>query len=103
MSSYAKHHVHVELQQQQQPGPASAHEALVAAVFNCSVFGDERDQVLAKWNLLQAQWGIGMDVRLWKQAQADNPDPDNYIPVPIIGFSEVNFKINIQSITVPCF
>lgn len=32
----------------------------------------------------------GMDMRLWKQAQADNPDPANYIPVPIIGFSEVN-------------
>ncbi|XP_073941657.1 nuclear pore complex protein Nup54 [Choristoneura fumiferana] len=233
-------------QQQQQPGPASAHEALVAAVFNCSVFGDERDQVLAKWNLLQAQWGIGqayysrtapplelneqnplcrfkavgysrlgdqedkdghvammfnksaqdintnkqvlqtslfnlfgnkpnltvnidtvkaltenksqvviyvvdknangahisaselaaflnagaartalngagcgavtavtrptaqalaqylqtpppgMDVRLWKQAQADNPDPDNYIPVPIIGFSEIKSRARCQ-------
>ncbi|KAF9416694.1 hypothetical protein HW555_006007, partial [Spodoptera exigua] len=35
------------------------HEALVAAVFNCCVFGDERDQVLAKWNLIQAQWGTG--------------------------------------------
>lgn len=47
-------------QQQQQPqGPSSAHEALVAAVFNCCVFGDERDQVLAKWNLIQAQWGTG--------------------------------------------
>ena len=33
---------------------------------------------------------LGMDMRLWKQAQADNPDPENYIPVPIIGFSEVS-------------
>ncbi|XP_063546050.1 probable nucleoporin Nup54 isoform X2 [Cydia strobilella] len=232
--------------QQQQQGPGSAHEALVAAVFNCSVFGDERDQVLAKWNLLQAQWGNGhayysrnaprlqlneqnplcrfkavgysrlgthedkdglvvmmfnksvqeintnkqvlqtslsnlfgnkpnlvvtidsvgavtdnksqvviyvvdknannahisatelasflnagaartalngagcsnitavtrptpqalaqylqtpppgMDMRLWKQAQADNPDPDNYIPVPIIGFSEIKSRARIQ-------
>lgn len=32
-----------------------------------------------------------MDLRLWKQAQADNPDPENYIPVPIIGFSEVSY------------
>lgn len=32
----------------------------------------------------------GMDQRLWKQAQADNPDPENYIPVPMIGFSEVS-------------
>ncbi|XP_037300361.1 probable nucleoporin Nup54 isoform X2 [Manduca sexta] len=235
-------------QQQQQPqGPTTAHEALVAAVFNCCVFGDERDQVLAKWNLLQAQWGTGqayysqnapplelneqnplcrfkavgysklsgkedkdghvallfnkteqeiknnqqalitslqgllgnkpnlvvnidsvkavaenksqvvmfvvdkaasgahvsaselgaflngagprgalagagcsavapvtqpapqllhqylqtpppgMDMRLWKQAQADNPDPQNYIPVPIIGFSEIKFRARCQA------
>lgn len=234
-------------QQQQAQGPTSAHEALVAAVFNCCVFGDERDQVLAKWNLIQAQWGTGqayysrnapplelneqnplcrfkavgysrlggredkdghvamlfnkpeqeiktnqqalttslqglmgnkpnlavtiecvkavsdnktqvviyvvdkgagnthisaselsnflnagaarnalngagcttvspvtapspqmlaqylqtappgMDMRLWKQAQADNPDPENYIPVPIIGFSEIKFRSRCQS------
>lgn len=237
-------------QQQQQPqqqGPTSAHEALVAAVFNCCVFGDERDQVLAKWNLIQAKWGTGqayysrnapplelneqnplcrfkavgysrlggrddkdghvammfnkseqdiktnqaalqtslhgllgnkpnlainidsvkavsenksqiviyvedkgagnshvsaselsaflnagtarsaltgagctsvspvtkpspqmlsqylqtappgMDMRLWKQAQADNPDPENYIPVPMIGFSEIKFRSGCQA------
>ncbi|KAL4706867.1 hypothetical protein ACJJTC_010101 [Scirpophaga incertulas] len=233
-------------QQQQQPGPATAQEALVAAVFNCSVFGDERDQILGKWNLLQAQWGTGqayysrnaqplelneqnplcrfkavgysrlggredkdghvamlfskpeqeiknnqqafitslsgllgnkpnlvvnidsvkavsetktqvvvyvvdknaggshvsaselgaflngaartaltgagcgsvsavtrpspqmlhhylqtpppgMDMRLWKQAQADNPDPENYIPVPIVGFSEIKFRARCQA------
>ncbi|XP_053600804.1 probable nucleoporin Nup54 [Plodia interpunctella] len=236
-----------QLPQPQQQGPTNAHEALVAAVFNCSVFGDERDQVLAKWNLLQAQWGTGkayysqnapplelneqnplcrfkavgyskisgqddkdglvalqfnkpeqeiktnqqalitslasllgnkpnlavniesvkavsegktqvviyvvdknangsrisarevsqflgagsaraslsaagcgtvtpvtapsqqmlkqylqtpppgMDMRLWKQAQADNPDPENYIPVPIIGFTEIKFRARCQA------
>lgn len=234
-------------QQAQQQGPTSAHEALVAAVFNCCVFGDERDQVLAKWNLIQAKWGTGqayysrnapplelneqnplcrfkavgysrlggrddkdghvaimfnkseqdiktnqqvlqtslhgllgnkpnlavniesvkavsdnktqvviyvmdkgagnchvsaselstflnagsaraaltgagctsvtpitapspqmlaqylqtpppgMDMRLWKQAQADNPDPENYIPVPMIGFSEIKFRSGCQT------
>ncbi|GBP41758.1 Probable nucleoporin Nup54 [Eumeta japonica] len=44
-------------QQQQKPGPNSAYEVLVA--LNCSVFGDERDQILAKWNILQAKWGTG--------------------------------------------
>ncbi|KAF9795332.1 hypothetical protein SFRURICE_004704 [Spodoptera frugiperda] len=39
----------------------------------------------------------GMDMRLWKQAQADNPDPENYIPVPIIGFSEIKFRSRCQS------
>lgn len=37
---------------------------------------------------------LGIDIRLWKQAQADNPDPEKYFPTPMIGFSEVydNFK-----------
>jgi nuclear pore complex protein Nup54 len=34
-------------------------EALYNAVFNCNVYGDERDPTLARWNLLQALWGIG--------------------------------------------
>ncbi|KAJ0181046.1 hypothetical protein K1T71_003131 [Dendrolimus kikuchii] len=49
-----------QAQQQQQQGPVSANEALRASVYNCCVFGDERDQVLAKWNLLQAKWGTGV-------------------------------------------
>ncbi|XP_069702368.1 nucleoporin p54 [Periplaneta americana] len=43
-------------QQQVQPNPL---EALYNAVFNCNVYGDERDSTLARWNLLQALWGIG--------------------------------------------
>jgi hypothetical protein len=34
-------------------------EALYNAVFNCYVYGDERDSTLARWNLLQALWGTG--------------------------------------------
>jgi len=34
-------------------------EALYNAVFNCNVYGDERDSTLARWNLLQALWGTG--------------------------------------------
>lgn len=32
----------------------------------------------------------GIDPRLWKQAQADNPNPEKYLPVPMVGFSEVS-------------
>lgn len=28
-------------------------------MFNCNVYGDERDPILARWNLLQALWGTG--------------------------------------------
>lgn len=32
----------------------------------------------------------GIDPRMWKQAKQDNPDPKKFIPVPIVGFSEVS-------------
>nr|CAD7457776.1 unnamed protein product [Timema tahoe] len=48
-------------QQQQQPQPQqiNPYEALHNAVFNCNVYGDERDSTLTRWNLLQALWGTG--------------------------------------------
>jgi nuclear pore complex protein Nup54 len=47
------------LTQPQQQVPPNPVEALHNAVFNCNVYGDERDTTLARWNLLQALWGIG--------------------------------------------
>lgn len=35
-------------------------------------------------------------MRLWKQAQLDNPDPEKLIPVPIIGFNEVRWRVKCQ-------
>ena len=29
------------------------------AVFNCQLFNDERDNTIARWNLIQALWGTG--------------------------------------------
>ncbi|XP_043276307.1 nuclear pore complex protein Nup54 [Venturia canescens] len=49
-----------QLQQQQQQQSANAiSEALYNAVFNCQLFNDERDNTIAKWNLIQALWGTG--------------------------------------------
>lgn len=46
-------------QQLQQQQPTNPIEQLYHAVLHCSVFGDERDNILARWNMLQASWGIG--------------------------------------------
>ena len=37
-----------------------------------------------------------IDPRLWKQAQLDNPNPDLYIPVPVIGFHQVKHRLKCQ-------
>lgn len=45
--------------QQQQPAAPTADEAFINSISNVSIYGDERDTVLAKWNYLQTQWGAG--------------------------------------------
>lgn len=44
---------------QQQPQSASEIEQIYCSVMQCAMYGDERDEVLTKWNLLQASWGTG--------------------------------------------
>lgn len=48
-----------QMQQQQQPAPLNPDEAFAESIYNVSIFGDERDIVIAKWNYLQAMWGNG--------------------------------------------
>ena len=42
-------------QQQQQSGV----DAVIYSTVYCNVYGDERDAVLSRWNVLQAAWGTG--------------------------------------------
>lgn len=39
----------------------------------------------------------GVDPLLWQQAKLDNPDPDRYIPVPMIGFKELQRRLRHQA------
>lgn len=38
----------------------------------------------------------GIDARIWKQAQSENPDPDNFIPIPLIGFGDLVRHLHLQ-------
>ena len=38
----------------------------------------------------------GIDARLWKQAQADNPDPSRLLPVPMVGFKALQERTAAQ-------
>lgn len=37
-----------------------------------------------------------IDPRLWKRAQLDNPNPECYVPVPMIGFQQVKRGLKCQ-------
>lgn len=49
----------------------------------------------------------GIDARIWKQAQAENPDPDNFIPIPLIGFGDLvrhlHLQVNIYTLILLAF
>lgn len=44
----------------QQPAvPQNKNQQVMASVYSINVFNDERDDILKKWNMLQACWGKG--------------------------------------------
>ena len=49
--------------------------------------------MLSLYTLLTVQ---GIDARLWKQAQLDNPSPKKLLPVPMIGFKSLQQRIRSQ-------
>lgn len=49
----------LQQQQQQQQPSSNVNDLVINSIVNCKLFGDERDQVICKLNLLQACWGTG--------------------------------------------
>lgn len=41
---------------------------------------------------------LGIDPRVWKSAQEDNPDPFNMIPIPLLGPYELDHRIEAQQV-----
>jgi len=41
---------------------------------------------------------MGVDPRLWAQAQMDNPDPSKLIPVPLLGFKALQSRVKSQEV-----
>ena len=39
----------------------------------------------------------GIDARLWKQAKAENPDQEHFVPIPLIGFGDLVRHLHQQS------
>ncbi|XP_021696644.1 probable nucleoporin Nup54 isoform X2 [Aedes aegypti] len=65
-------------QQQQQPAALTQEEAFAQSIFNVSIFGDERDTVIAKWNYLQSMLGTGKAFYSQNSAPVEIT-PSNYL------------------------
>lgn len=78
-------------QPQQLQQPQSEESILLQAVNNCSLFGDERDAVLARFNLIQALWGSG------RGYYAVNVPPIEFTPHnPLCRFKAVVYSKRVE-------
>lgn len=78
----------------QQPQPPNPDEAFAESVFNVSIYGDERDTVIAKWNYLQAMWGSGKAFYS-KNLPPVDITPQNYLcRFKAIGYNKMPGKDN---------
>ncbi|XP_060868724.1 probable nucleoporin Nup54 isoform X1 [Metopolophium dirhodum] len=79
-------------QQQQQQPPPNANDLVINSIVNCKLFGDERDQVICKLNLLQACWGTG------KGFYGLNMPPVEYTPQnPLCRFKAITYSVKPTS------
>ena len=90
-------------QQQQQQSANAISEALYNAVFNCQLFNDERDNTIARWNLIQALWGTG---KAYYSANAPPIELTQENPLcrfKAIGYSRMPAADNNDGLVVLCF
>ncbi|XP_053964226.1 probable nucleoporin Nup54 [Anastrepha ludens] len=81
-------------QQQQQVPQLSPDEAFAQSIFNVSIYGDERDTLIAKWNYLQAMWGTGKSFYS-QNAMPVEITPQNYLcRFKAMGYSRLPGKDN---------
>ncbi|XP_062128358.1 probable nucleoporin Nup54 [Drosophila sulfurigaster albostrigata] len=81
-------------QPQQQPVAISADEAFAQSILNVSIFGDERDNIVAKWNYLQAMWGTGKLFYSQSAAPVDITQENYLCRFKAIGYSRMPGKDN---------
>jgi len=81
-------------QPQQQPAPISADEAFAQSILNVSIFGDDRDKIVAKWNYLQATWGTGKMFYSQSAAPVDITPENLMCRFKAIGYSRMPGKDN---------
>ncbi|XP_057340527.1 nuclear pore complex protein Nup54 [Microplitis mediator] len=83
--------------------PATASEALYNAVFNCQLFNDERDNTIARWNLIQALWGTGKAYYATDKPPLELNQENLLCRFKAIGYSCMPTTDNNDGLVVLCF
>lgn len=81
-------------QQQQIQQVLSPEEIVSQAIFNVSLFGDERDTVVARWNYLQALFGTGKALYSQSQPPVDITPQNLLCRFKAMGYSKIPGKDN---------
>ncbi|XP_034182290.1 nuclear pore complex protein Nup54 [Osmia lignaria lignaria] len=93
-----------QLQQQQQQQTANTiSEALYNAVFNCQLYNDERDNLIARWNLIQALWGTGKAYYSMNAHPIELNQENPLCRFKAIGYSRMPDADNNDGLVVLCF
>jgi nuclear pore complex protein Nup54 len=90
-------------QQQVQQNPNTISEALYNAVFNCQLFNDERDNTMARWNLIQALWGTGKAYYSTNAPPIELNQENPLCRFKAIGYSRMPEADNNEGLVVLCF
>lgn len=75
------------------PAP-SAEEIFTQSIFNVSIFGDERDTTIARWNYLQALLGTGKAFYSQSQPPVEITPQNSLCRFKAMGYSRLNGKDN---------
>lgn len=81
-------------QQQQLQAAPTSEEIFSQAIFYVNLFGDERDNVIAKWNYLQALFGTGKALYSQSQPAVDMTPQNSLCRFKAMGYSKIPGKDN---------
>ncbi|CAK9812807.1 Probable nucleoporin Nup54 [Anthophora quadrimaculata] len=90
-------------QQLQQQTVNTISEALYNAVFNCQLYNDERDNIIARWNLIQALWGTGKAYYSMNAPAIELNQENPLCRFKAIGYSRMPEADNNDGLVVLCF
>lgn len=71
---------------------------VVASVYAISLFNDERDEILKKWNMLQACWGTGKGFYNMSQPPVEYTPQNPFYRFKAIGYNVIPEQDNSEGI-----